>query len=413
MKTKSKKQLNARRFLNPECLEQYLIPFTEELAQKGFTSLTIAGYFDGVAHFGTWLKKQGKQINDIDLNCTDDFAKHRCNCPGGRQTEILSKKYVKRVLKFVIYLDKKGVIDLGTAPYKSIPPLIALFSEYLHQRGLSPLTIKKYQASVSILIPKLGSSTEKYEPTLIQQVICDLTQPLSRGGAKSVTVALRSYLRFLSLEGLCPPDLDKAVPSIAQWKLSSMPRYIESNDVELVINACDINTHIGLRDRAIILLLARLGLRAGDIVNMRTNDINWSEGTLTVWGKGQKESRLPLPQDTGDAILVYLDKVRPRVALKALFLCINAPYRALGNSPCVSNIARAALLRSGVANLPFHGAHLLRHSAATSLLREGATLETVSALLRHSSLDMTVYYAKVDIPNLLKITQPWPEKISC
>lgn len=192
-----------------------------------------------------------------------------------------------------------------------------------------------------------------------------------------------------------------------------MPRYIESNDVELVINTCDITTHIGLRDRAIILLLARLGLRAGDIVNMNTDDINWSEGTLTVWGKGQKESRLPLPQDAGDAILVYLDKVRPRVALKPLFLCINAPYRSLGSSPCVSSIARTALLRSGITNLPSHGAHLLRHSAATSLLREGATLETVSSLLRHSSLDMTVYYAKVDISNLLKITQPWPEKISC
>lgn len=168
-----------------------------------------------------------------------------------------------------------------------------------------------------------------------------------------------------------------------------------------------------MRDRAIILLLARLGLRAGDIVNMGIDDINWSDGTLTVWGKGKKESRLPLPQDAGDAILVYLDTVRPHVALKSLFLCLNAPYRSLGSSSTVSNIARAALTRSGIANLPSFGAHLLRHSAATSLLQTGATLETVSALLRHSSLDMTVYYAKVDIPNLLKITQAWPEGISC
>ncbi len=325
----------------------------------------------------------------------------------------LSKKYVKRVLKFAIYLKNQGVIDFETTSHRSTPALSTLFIEHLRQRGLSPLTIKKYLASVSILIPKLGSSTEKYEPSLIQQVVCDFVQTLSRSGAKSVTVALRSYLRFLSLERLCPSDLDSAVPSVAQWKLSSMPRYIKSDDVELVINACDINTHIGLRDRAIILLLARLGLRAGDIVNMHTDDINWSEGTLTVRGKGQKISRLPLPQDAGDAIQVYLSEVRPRIALKSLFLCLNAPYRPLGSSPCVSNIARGALVRSGLSNLPSHGAHLFRHSAATSLLREGATLETVSALLRHSSLDMTAYYAKVDISNLLKITQPWPEKISC
>jgi site-specific recombinase XerD len=294
-----------------------------------------------------------------------------------------------------------------------MPALLTQFATYLEERGLRPLTVKRYQHSMLLLLPKLGTSTEKYDITLIQQVVCDATELLSLTTTKHLTVGLRAYLRFLSFNGLCLPDLDKAVPAIAQWSLSSIPKYISANDIESVIDACEINTDKGLRDRAIILLLARLGLRAGDIVDMKIDDINWPQGTLAVWGKGQKESRLPLPQEAGDAILSYLNKVRPHVAIPSLFLCLNAPLRALGNSSCVSNIVGAALKRTGIKDLPSCGAHLLRHSAATSLLREGVTLEAVSALLRHNSIDMTMYYAKVDVPNLLKIAQPWPEKGAC
>ncbi|PKG95261.1 integrase [Paraglaciecola sp. MB-3u-78] len=312
-----------------------------------------------------------------------------------------------------MYLDEQGIIEVNTVQHDSLPPLIVSFTEYLKDRGLRPVTVKQYRCSMLLLLTKLGPNTEKYNITLIQQVVCDVTQPLSRTAAAHVVVGLRAYLRFLSLNGLCLPDLDKAVPTIAQWSLSSIPKYISSNDVEAVIDACDINTDKGLRDRAIILLLARLGLRAGDIVDMQIDDINWAQGTLTVWGKGQKESRLPLPQEAGDAILVYLNNVRPYITNKSLFLCLNAPFRALGNASCVSSIVGAALKRTSIKNLPSYGAHLLRHSVATSLLREGVTLEAVSALLRHNSLDMTMYYAKVDVPNLLKIAQPWPEEGAC
>jgi integrase/recombinase XerD len=375
--------------------------------------LTVRGYVASVAHFGGWLEKEGKLICDIDLDCVNEFAKHYCNCQGGRKKRSVSRKYVKRVLKFVMYIDEQGIIEVETVQHDSLPPLIVSFTEYLKDRGLRPETVKQYRCSMLLLLPKLGPNTEKYDITLIQQVVCDVTQPLSRTAAKHVTVSLRAYLRFLSLNGLCIPDLDKAVPTITQWSISTIPKYISSNDAETVINTCDINTDKGLRDRAIILLLARLGLRAGDIVDMQIDDINWSQGSLTVWGKGQKESRLPLPQEAGDAILLYLSKVRPHISNTSVSLCLNAPFRALDNASCVSNIVGAALKRTGIKNLPSYGAHLLRHSAATSLLREGVTLEVVSALLRHSSLDMTMYYAKVDVPNLLKIAQPWPEKGAC
>jgi len=152
-----------------------------------------------------------------------------------------------------------------------------------------------------------------------------------------------------------------------------------------------------------------LGLRAGDIVAMQLDDICWSESYLRLKGKGNREDMLPLPQDVGDAILKYIEMGRPVVAVQKIFLCLNAPYRPFASSPTVSSIVDAALNRAGISNPPTRGAHLLRHSAATDMLRSGATLETISSVLRHRSLDMTAYYAKVDIPMLEKITQPWPE----
>jgi integrase/recombinase XerD len=177
----------------------------------------------------------------------------------------------------------------------------------------------------------------------------------------------------------------------------------------LVIASCDIQTKQGLRDRAIILLLSRLGLRASDVSEMRIDDINWLEATLRVCGKSKREVLLPLPQDVGDALLTYIEKARPLVAIDKLFLCLKAPYRPFPTSSGISSVVCAALSRAGIENPPSRGAHLLRHTAATNMLRNGVSLETVSTVLRHRSLDMTAYYAKIDIPRLQKVAQPWTE----
>jgi integrase/recombinase XerD len=169
----------------------------------------------------------------------------------------------------------------------------------------------------------------------------------------------------------------------------------------------DKNGPLGLRDRAIILLLFRLGLRAGDIAGMRPGDIDWREATLLVRGKGRRDVRLPLPQDAGDAVLDYLEHARPQVSIDRVFLCVNAPFRSLG-STAVSNIVRAALRVAGIENPPSRGANLIRHTAATTMLRAGATLDEIGTILRHKSPDTTAHYAKVDIAALQQIAQPWP-----
>lgn len=161
-----------------------------------------------------------------------------------------------------------------------------------------------------------------------------------------------------------------------------------------------------MRDRAILLLLARLGLRAGDIASLRLGDLDWDQATLTVRGKGRRETRLPLPQDAGDSLLAYLDRARPRVGGDRVFFMLNAPIRPLTRSSVVSSIVRSAIRKAGI-DTPTKGASLLRHSAATAMLRGGATLDMVGAVLRHRSPDMTAHYAKVDVTMLQQIA-PWP-----
>ena len=228
-----------------------------------------------------------------------------------------------------------------------------------------------------------------------------------------MTTALRGYLRFLAAQDTCRPWLDRAVPTVPQWRLSALPHYLPTADVERLIASCDLTKPQGIRDKAILLLLARLGLRAGDILDMRLDDFAWNEGTLRVRGKGRREVRLPLPQDTGDALLDYLERARPLVDNDRTFLRSSAPYRPFAGSCAISDVVRLALKRAGITDPPSRDANLLRHSAATAMLRAGATLDAIGTVLRHRSADTTAHYAKVDVAMLRQIAQVWPGDVSC
>jgi integrase len=215
-------------------------------------------------------------------------------------------------------------------------------------------------------------------------------------------------LRYLTFCGEARPDLDRAIPAIAHWRLSSLPRCLSADEVNRLIAACDGSTPTRYRDRAIVLLLSRLGLRAGDVAQLRDRDIDWENGTLQVTGKGRYQVRLPLPQDVGDALLRYLE-YRPRVDhTDRFFLRSIAPFGPFISGDGVSSIVSSALRRAGI-DAPRKGAHLLRHTAATEMLRNGVPLDQIGLVLRHRSIDMSAYYAKVDITLLRQIAQAWPE----
>jgi site-specific recombinase XerD len=401
--------------LNPGQTRPYLDGFAAELVAAGYTRLTVSGYLQSIAHFGEWAQRTRIAFEDIDDDIIARFASHRCRCSGGRRQERVSRKYVARVQRFVRYLGEHGAVKASVDERRlpDLPIIVELREWLLHHRGASIRTVERYQRLITKLLPSLGSDASEYDVKTIRRVICDETRCHAPATAQSVVTALRTYLRFLASKGQCRPGLDKAIPSVANWRLSALPRYLMADDVERVIAACDTSKPHGVRDRAILLLLARLGLRAGDIFAMRIDDIDWREATLRVRGKGRREVRLPLPQDAGDALLAYLVEARPRLNIDRIFLCANAPIRPLATSSGVSDIVRLALQRAGISNSPSRGANLLRHSAATAMLRAGATLDAISTVLRHRSSDTTAHYAKVDITMLQQVAQPWPEGAPC
>ena len=282
-------------------------------------------------------------------------------------------------------------------------------SYMLEQRGVTRGTLDVYQRVLEEFIATLGSDPHAYSPQVLREFVLTRGSRHGSSHAKLGATAVRSYLRFLGATGRCKTGLEYALPAYASRKLSSIPKYLASDDVDRVIASCSTD-RTGLRDRAIILLLARLGLRAGDVVRLRLTDIDWTNGTIKVSGKGRYDL-LPLPQEVGRAVLRYLQRSRPASRAPESVVTVLPPFKRLSYQR-VGGIVRGALDRAGVSS-PVRGAHVLRHSAATTMLRQGASLASIGSVLRHRSPQTTARYAKVDIGMLSTIAQPWPGVASC
>ena len=396
-------------------LAPWIASFSAELGTLRHSRLTIRGYDDGARHFAAWLAFNKIGLDEVGDQTLDQFAKHRCRCGGYRRAIRFSDNYLSRIRRFIAFLVLHGEIAPPSKPATNpIEPLVVDYQQWLERhRGVCARTIARHGRMVMRLLPALGSDPRTYDAATIRKAILPEAERCSPAYTKTMTTALRGYLRFLAAANLCPPGLEHAVPLVPQWRLSSLPRYLSPQQVALLIASCADCGARGIRDCAILLLLSRLGLRAGDILEMRLGDIDWSSGTLRVKGKGLRETRLPLPQDAGDAVLVYLASGRPSVDDDRLFLRLAAPFRPFSSSSTVSHVVDLALKRAGIDDPPSRGANLLRHSAATQMLRGGATLQSVGAVLRHKSLETTTHYAKVDLTLLAQIAQPWPGEATC
>jgi integrase/recombinase XerD len=389
-------------------LAPWVAEFTRYLSETGHTALTVKSYERLARPLAHWMVQTKVAVGDIDESVIRRFVRHRCCCFGNRHETHCSGKYARRVRRVVAFLSERRIVrQKVTSAVPVLERRVVQFQEWLRQhRGITERTIDQRGRMVMRLLPALGNRPRAWSARVVREVIMAEAKRASRAHVKSMATALRGYLRFLSANGFCRAGLEHAVPTIPEWRLSTLPRYIDAAQVERLVATCDLTTPIGLRDRAILLLLARLGLRAGDIVSLRLGDFDWQQATLSVRGKGRRETRLPLPQEAGDAVLAYLEQARPRVVGDWVFFLLNAPIRPLTSSGVVTSIVCSAIRKAGI-DAPIKGAHLLRHSAATAMLRGGATLDMVGAVLRHRSPDMTAHYAKVDITMLQQIAQPW------
>jgi site-specific recombinase XerD len=391
-------------------LAPLIVEFACSLQALAHSDVTIRSYTDSARHFAAWVCDEGLQSDGIGKGAVEGFARHHCRCAGAREWNSVSAKYTRRAGRFVSFLAERGVVPAPPpAPAEVVHPQILEYQRWLTvHRGLSGRSVLRQGRMVKRLLSALGEDPRAYSATTIRAAVRAEAQRCSPSHVGTMTSALRGYLRFLAASGLCRPGLDRAVPPVLQWRLSVLPRYLPTADVERLIATCDLSNPLDLRDRAALLLLARLGLRAGDVCNLHLDDFDWGVGAVRVCGKSRRSVRLPLPQDVGDAVLAYIENGRPVVTEDRLFLRSKAPYRPFTTSSSISYIVDRALRRAGVEDPPSKGAGLLRHSAATTMLRAGATLEAVGAVLRHRSLDMTAHYAKVDVTMLETIAQPWP-----
>ncbi len=286
------------------------------------------------------------------------------------------------------------------------------YQSYLRQeRGLAVASLLNYVPfAEELLSSRFGDSDLDFAELAAQDVtkfIQRRAHQLSPGRAKLLVTALRSFLRYLRYRGEISVDLAACVPSVAVWSLSTVPKFLPAGTVQRFLDQCERNTPDGKRNYAVLLLLARLGLRACEIVSMSLDDIDWDSGRLTIRCKGGRWTQLPLPSDVGEAIAIYLRSGRPCSGCRHVFLRHRAPIHGFTQSTTVSAIVRRALIRAGIDSVR-KGAHLFRHTLATDLLREGPSLDEIGELLRHRSPNTTAVYAKVDLVALRTLALPWP-----
>lgn len=387
----------------------WLDEFARSLHEDGYSWWTGRTYLRAAHHLGHFLERRNVTIVAVQPDTIADFRRHlkRCRCPKPRGRK--SEDTVRGAKCFLRYLWTAGVVPQPER--QPWPPLVQGFRHWLSRhRGASERTRSVYGAAAVELLRELGNDPGQYDAKRLRAFLLDRAHRRGVGGTKAISSALRMFLRYLAAEGKCQPGLDAAIPAIAGWRLASLPRCLSVAEVEQLLTSCDLTLPMGLRDRAVVLLLARLGLRASDVAGLRFADIDWIDGSILVKGKGRREARLPLPQEVGDAILAYLEH-RPRVVNEKVFLRCVAPFRALPGSS-VSQIVSRNMRRAGV-TASSYGSHILRHTAATEMLRRGVSLYDIGSVLRHRSTDMSAYYAKVDMELLKQVVQPWPEVLSC
>lgn len=390
--------------------------FVERLRGDGYTSRTIALYRRECTGLIAWLHFARIRLRDLSLDVYARFRKREfiCSIPGvfyGQRMRSPGGAYEWGARRFLAYLVSIGRIEpLEPAPEEeALSGFLERFSVWLERhRGVRSRTIRQHIRLIAAVLPDLGDDPGAYDAALIRRVLSEQIERRSVSHVKRLATAMRMYLRFLASEGAAAAALAEVLPRVPQWRLSELPRYIAADDVERTIASCG-DDPVGVRDRAILLLLARLALRAGDIVDLRLGDIDWDKAEIRVSGKSRRRTALPLPQDAGDALRVYIETVRPRVKEEKVFLCVNAPWRPFPAASNVSYVARGAMDRAGVATLANRGrgAHVFRHSRATELLRSGASLDVIRSLLRHASPKTTVIYAKTDTLMLREVAQPW------
>jgi site-specific recombinase XerD len=388
-------------------LASHVEAFAAQLLHQGYAQSTVRAKCDLLADLSRWLERRGLPLAGLDEGRLALFLATRRRRSKTRRGD---RATGRQLLGHLRELEEIAVASqrIDRTP---VACLTREFEEFLHaERGLASSTVSDYTHTArDFLEDRFGGQALHLERLRSQDLhgfVLREVQRVSRSHGKGAVTALRSFLRFLLQRGDIQADLARTLPGVATWRLSHLPKSLPPTQVQNFLACSARSTPTGKRDYAILLLLARLGLRGGEVVAMTLEDLDWERGEIVVRGKGQRLERLPLPAEVGAALACYLRDVRPARATRRVFIRMKAPLQGLARS-AICCVVRRALRRAGL-NPEFKGAHLLRHSLATDLLRRGASLGEIGQLLRHRQPTTTQIYAKVDIAALRGIALPWP-----
>lgn len=378
---------------------------TEDLNNKGYARQSVRSAIAAVSGFGRWMDRRDLRVKDASEKTIDEFVgRHRSWIRNGRSAALCA---------LLTRLRRMGLASKGPLPKEG--PLEAIerdFAAYLRrERALSTATVKNYVPVARLfMVERFGArcvDLTKLRVVDIHEFVLSHIHSCSPKRMHLMLTALRSFLRFLYLRGHIAAPMADHIPRVAGWRLSEPPKWLSSEAIERTLACCDRHSSTGQRDYAILMMLAHLGLRAGEIVSMELDDIRWETGEISVCGKGQQRKRFPLSEEVGQVLATYLKDVRHPCSSRRVFLRVRAPYRGLGNSSTLDAIVSRALSRAGF-DPPNKGSHVFRHSLATSMLHNGATLTEIGQILHHKSPNTTAIYAKVDLGGLRALAQPWP-----
>ena len=374
------------------------------LAEDGYLEAAAKSKLWCLADLGRWMERKGLTVGNLNEPGLEAFV---------RRYRQVGRGDPKTLKQFRDHLRKRGVIaDRKPACDRSpLAEILGGYEKHLRsERGLVVVTIRNYQSFVrEFLVERFREGPFQFaelKPSDISSFVLRHGPSMSPRRAQLMTAAFRSFFRFLFQHGELKADLAASVPTVADWRLSTVPKYLTPEEVGRMLQACNRRTATGRRDYAILLLLARLGLRGGEVVALELDDVDWRAGEILVRGKGLCDERMPLPVEVGEAVTSYLLRDRPACQTRRVFVRMRAPRGGLNGHSAVTSIVGRALHRAQL-HPAVKGAHLLRHSLAISLLRSEATMGEIGEVLRHRRPATTDIYAKVDFEGLRSVALPW------
>lgn len=375
------------------------------LMQRGYTSGTVRNMLKDMGQVGLWLSTEGLEAAQLDEQRMTAFLVAR-QVSGYRRIP-----GTRAMVPLLSYLREAGIVPVAEPLLTPVGVLVENYRLWLVQeRGLAATTVLRYENTARRFLQEQATSGDAFEPTALtgMDVNAFLLRECGRvsaGSAKGRVAELRSVLRFLYLQGITPLRLGTAVPPVGGWRFATLPPPVMSTaDVQLLLDGCDCSSVIGVRDFAMMTLVARLGLRSIEVARLELRDVDWRAGELVVRGKAGHRDRMPLSGEVGEALVAYLSAGRNPEDARHLFLTCRAPRGPI-RADLVGDVVERACKRAG---LPHVGPHRLRHALAAELLRQGAGLVAISQVLRHQDLATTALYAKVDLDALRQVAQPWP-----